>query len=292
MSLKVIHLKRTLLLACATATFSLGNIGNADTLVIEANKDTSLYSEGTLSNGQGISIFAGRTKQGNDRRGLVQFNLEGLLPANAVVDSVSLSMYVSKVPIGGGPDTYFRIHRLTRDWGEGASNAGDVGGKGAAAEAGDATWLESELGVQAWTQPGGDYVATESAEEVVSGLGFYNWMGDGLLADVNAWLQDPASNFGWIIVGENSLGSAARFESRHYWNDVQRPQLIIEYTTASMNTWAGYPIEEDGVSVDTGDFLGWINIQHDPWIWVYSLGKYVYMPSEGMLGGGSWTWLP
>lgn len=292
MSLQVIHLRRTGLLTCALAIFLLTNIGNAETLVIEASKDTSIYSEGTLSNGQGISIFAGRTKQGNDRRGLVQFNLDGQLPANAVVDSVSLSMYVSKVPIGGGPDTYFRIHRLTRDWGEGASNAGDVGGKGAAAEAGDATWLESELGVQSWTQSGGDYVAMASAEEVISGIGFYNWIGDGLLADVNAWLQDPASNFGWIIVGESSFGSAARFESRHYWNEVQRPQLVIEFTTENMNIWNGYPIEEDGVSVDTGVLLGWINIQHDPWIWVYSLDKYIYIPSDGMLDGGSWIWLP
>lgn len=263
----------------------------AETLVVEAAKDTSLYSEGALSNGQGDALFAGRTLGSfgtGDRRALIQFDLEGVLPDAATIDSVSLSLYVSKVPSSGGPDAPFRIHRVTREWGEGASDAGSPGGRGAAAQPGDATWQDSDFGVQAWTQPGGDFEPTFSSEEVVSGLGFYFWYGEGLLQDVLSWLENPSSNFGWIIVGEQSSGSAVRFDSRQYWNEVQRPQLIIEYSTG----WAGYPVEEDGVSVDTGSFLGWINIQHDPWIWVYSLDKYIYMPSEGMDASGSWTWLP
>lgn len=277
--------------ACALALALFQNAGTAETLIIEASKDTTLYSEGVLSNGQGTSMFAGRTRgtAGTlDRRGLVQFDLEGVLPATATIDSVTLSLSVIKVPIGGGPDAFFRIHRLTRDWGEGASNAGALGGKGAAAEPGDATWLESDFGVQAWTTPGGDYGSEVSAEEYLSGEGLYYWSGEGLLADVSAWLQDPAGNFGWIIVGQEFFGSAASFASRHYFNEVERPRLIIEFT----NDWAGYPISEDGVHVDTGDFLGMVNIQHDPWIWVYSLDRYIYMPSDGVLMEGSWSFLP
>ncbi len=278
--------------ACIFLIFGFVQSASADTLIIEASKDTTLYSEGDLSNGQGISIFAGRTmgRQGTgNRRALLQFNLEDVLPRTAEIESATLWLYVSKVPSDDGGDYSFKLHRLTRDWGEGASDAGDFGGKGAAAETGDATWTEVLFGVESWTQPGGDFEAAVSAEQIVSDIGYYDWAGEQFTADIEAWRSDPLSNFGWILIAEeDQSGSARRFESRHYWNENQRPRLVIEFT----NTWSGYPIDPDGVNVDTGAYLGWVNIEHDPWIWVYSLGGYLYMPEDGMEESGNWVWAP
>lgn len=56
-------------------------------------------------------------------------------------------------------------------------------------------------------------------------------------------------------------------------------------------TWAGYPVHTDGQSVDTGTFLGWIDISSPPWVYVYALGKYVYLPENFVTPSGSWTWI-
>ena len=54
--------------------------------------------------------------------------------------------------------------------------------------------------------------------------------------------------------------------------------------------WAGYPIV-DGY-VDTGAFLGWLNISADPWIWSLSLNKYIYLPEEFVAEAGAWSYFP
>jgi hypothetical protein len=56
-------------------------------------------------------------------------------------------------------------------------------------------------------------------------------------------------------------------------------------------TWYGYPITDDGVSVDTGSFLGWVDISFDPWIYLYATGDYVYT-GAGFSGSGGWVFWP
>ena len=56
----------------------------------------------------------------------------------------------------------------------------------------------------------------------------YTWSGSGLVADVQAWVSNPASNFGWVIRGnEITAGSAQRFNSRE--NSSNPPQLTVTY---------------------------------------------------------------
>ena len=56
----------------------------------------------------------------------------------------------------------------------------------------------------------------------------YTWSGSGLLADVQAWVSNPASNFGWVIRGnEIDAGSAKRFNTRE--NSTNPPQLTVTY---------------------------------------------------------------
>lgn len=56
--------------------------------------------------------------------------------------------------------------------------------------------------------------------------------------------------------------------------------------------WAGYPIQADGHSVDTGDFLGWMDVDNQPWIYCYDLGHWIYCEEEAVTETGAWVYMP
>ena len=60
----------------------------------------------------------------------------------------------------------------------------------------------------------------------------YTWSGSGLIADVQAWVSNPASNFGWVIRGnETTDGKAQRFNTGE--NTSNPPQLTVTYQVSS-----------------------------------------------------------
>lgn len=56
---------------------------------------------------------------------------------------------------------------------------------------------------------------------------------DGLRTDVERWLRDPASNFGWILMSadETTALTARRVASRE--DPANAPRLIVEYEVAA-----------------------------------------------------------
>ena len=54
------------------------------------------------------------------------------------------------------------------------------------------------------------------------------------------------------------------------------------------NMWNGFPIIDDWV--DTGHWLGWLYIAHEPWVYSLDFAKFIYMPVEGD-GSGAWTFI-
>jgi hypothetical protein len=192
-------------------------------------KDNSMFSEeDTLSNGAGQHLFAGRTASGELRRALLAFAVADSIPANAVIDSVRLTLNVSKSLAGSRTMT---LHRAGAAWGEGASDAPFEEGTGTAAEANDATWAYRFFDTVTWTTPGGDFNATASATLSVGTNGFHTWTSETMAADVQGWLDAPATNFGWVVVGaEGTDGTAKRFDSREYPTATRRPKLTVYYT--------------------------------------------------------------
>ncbi len=137
-------------------------------------------------------------------------------------------------------DVQVSLLRALRDWGEGTSNAGTPGGMGAPAAPGDATWVHTFYSTVFWSTPGGapgsDYTAGASATATVGDIvGPYSWNSTpALLADVQSWLDSPASNFGWFVIGDESTpGTAKQFESRESTNPSNRPSLRISFTPPS-----------------------------------------------------------
>lgn len=202
---------------------------------IIASKDNTLYenASGSFSNGSGAGLFAGQNNHGEVRRGLVAFDVAGNIPAGALIQSATLRLNLSRALSG----VYsVALHRVLADWGEGMSVAFGEEGGGASATTGDATWIHTFFNTQRWANAGGDFAAAASAAQTISGiLGFYDWGSTPeMAADVQAWLDTPAENFGWLLLGnEERNASAKRFDSRNHSVVENRPVLTVIYTTAT-----------------------------------------------------------
>ena len=181
---------------------------------------------GELSNGAGSYLFAGRILTGELRRALIAFDIAGSLPAGATITQVTVTLEMSKTIAGGTP---VGLHRLLADWGEGDSDAGGEEGAGAPAQPGDATWFHTFYATSLWISPGGDFIGSPSATQSVGGEGSYTWDSTpDLVADVQSWLDSPATNFGWLVLGDESTPpTAKRFNSRE--NGSGAPTLTITY---------------------------------------------------------------
>lgn len=199
-------------------------------------QDNTLYESepGTISNGAGHYLFAGKTDNGAIRRGLLAFDL-GAIPPGAVVVSASLTLNLSKSIAG---ETPVALHTLSAAWGEGASAALGEEGAGATAEPGDATWRHTFYDTDFWAAPGGDFDPTPSAVTSVGDPGAYTWASPALVADVAAWLADPATNFGWALLGDETTNrTAKRFDSREN-EPANQPRLTITYTVELSQVFA------------------------------------------------------
>lgn len=212
----------------------------ADTLVLEPAKDNTLYEDpaGRFSNGAGQYLFMGRTGSQNGippsaRRALLSFDLS-VIPVGSQVTSAALQISINKVPPQAG-GAIASIHRVEADWGEGASNAPGPEGQGWSAEPGDATWVHRFFDTNSWATVGGDFNATASQTTNVSStpevISFTT--NAGMIADVQYWIDQPAVNYGWVILGdENAAENARRMASRESASVADRPQLTIEYIPA------------------------------------------------------------
>jgi hypothetical protein len=207
----------------------------ADTASLLASKDATLQqdSAGGFSNGKGIFFFVGKTLESPGaalRRGVVAFDLTSI-PANATVTAASLSLTVSKIGPAPGPGN-ISLSKLLKDWNEGPSIGGGTGGgQGPPSQPGDVTWIHTFYNTSFWTAPGGDFSPTVSATTNVPGLGTFTWSSSGTIADVQSWISNPATNFGWIIIGDEiNAASAAQLRSRE--NGTNPPRLNITYTVS------------------------------------------------------------
>lgn len=203
---------------------------SAAIITISALRDTTLYESatGVLGNGAGQYLHAGTTNQPLLRRALIAFDCATLLPENALISSVALTMHVS----GASALTHnFSLHRVTSAWTEGASDASGNEGSGTTALAGDATWLHASAPGTNWITAGGDFSTIASAARAVGDIGFYTWSSAQLASDVQSWLANPTSEFGWILRGDESApGTTRRFDSSESLDGLFSPSLVIEYS--------------------------------------------------------------
>ena len=224
---------KTLLASAIALVVSLAGFGSASANIINImpSKDNTLYeydpAEGDHSNGAGFRFFAGENAMGELRRGVLAFDIAGTIPAGSTITAVSLSMNMSMTPTGA---VTVELHKLLADWGEGTSHAPMGEGDGAPATPNDATWRHRFFDSVFWTTQGGDFSPTVSASQSVAGIGQYTWSSTQMVADVQSWLDNPGSNFGWLVLGDETGGATAkRFDTRE---SASPPVLTIQYTGA------------------------------------------------------------
>ena len=209
----------------------------ADSLTLNAANDTTLFETSAGNNLGGTTNFiAGNTAAGARNRALLRFDIAAQIPVNATINSVSLSL-VDSSGSGSFAASTFSLYRVLGNWGEGTK----TGNSGQAATAGEATWIYRSATNLTWSAPGaaagGDYVPTASATNFISVGGVTNvWNSTpALVNDVQTWLGDSGTNFGWILIsdGEGVLQSARRFASRE--NLLGRgPKLMVDFTPAAV----------------------------------------------------------
>ena len=92
-----------------------------------------------------------------------------------------------------------------------------------------------------WATPGGDFQSTPSFSFAMPTAGtFVVPASPGLVADVQGWRNNPASNFGWILKAqaENTIYTARRLDSRQSLTAANRPTLTVTYLLPGQTaTW-------------------------------------------------------
>ena len=209
----------------------------ATTFTFEPERDVMILENDATRSGAIGDIRAGETNNALTRRSLLAFDVASQIPAGATVTSVRLELEVTATSGAAQADDIMAMHRVLADWGEGTST--HQGGSGAPATPGDATWLDRFFGAgQTWTTPGGDFVPTPSATQFAPvGSGDFAFESSAaLVADVQAWLDTPSSNHGWILIGVEDRPSTTRvMTSREDGPD--GPRLIVEIEDVAVPAW-------------------------------------------------------
>jgi len=192
----------------------------ADSVSLSAVADNSLREVlPDVSGGADAVLRAGTTASmsTNSRaRALFLFNPAGEIPSGSTITAAQLTLTVSATT-----DTLprsFDLRRMLAPWSES-----------------DATWLIRLAPDVVWESPGGlegvDYSAAASASNMVGDAGTYSWGSTtGLVVDVQRWIDNPAKNFGWMLVRpEESTPRTTRvFTSRE--GATGQPRLSLEFT--------------------------------------------------------------
>jgi hypothetical protein len=228
---------RLIALVVAAALGYLGrSSASAGTVNINPSKDNTLYEydplDGDKSNALGFHFFAGETGMNELRRGVLAFDIAGNIPPGSTITAVSLSLNMSRTPTNTAYS--LELHKLLADWGEGTSMASGEEGDGAPATPNDPTWRHRFFDTIFWNTEGGDFSPTVTASQMVGAIGQYTWSSAQMVADVQGWLDNPATNFGWLMLGDESVFlTAKRFDTRE---SASPPVLAITYIPSGTPT--------------------------------------------------------
>ena len=216
------------------------DVASATVVQIGAAKDNSIFQNNPNNTAGGQTQFYSGTNTGSSpRRGLIEFDIGGKVPAGATITSVDLTLYLSGFGGSGVGTPTIELHPLTKEWGEGTVSSGS--GQGGPAAAGDATWNAAAFGSTNWTTAGGDFgVSSASLTIVGTTIGTsYSWLStSALVSDVQGWLNNPTTNHGWALINTNESGSQnfRSFSSREASSALQ-PVLTVNYVIPEPSTF-------------------------------------------------------
>ena len=156
-------------------------------------KDTTIYEDNpTFSNGSGEFLWAGTEVTPipgspplrEERRSLLAVDLTNRFPAGSTVNDVEIVLEATSVLGGGGTVSLYEVAVApTNPWIEGrADGAGDEFDGMNRSPA--ANWIYRRATTQAWTTPGGEFLAPVLASETITAPGSYAFSSPALAAVV------------------------------------------------------------------------------------------------------------
>ena len=202
------------------------------TVTLIPSQDATLYEPGNLTSNGGGNMIVGMTANCSERRSLVKFDVAGSLPAGAIIQDVTLSLFV----IGGSATPLLpnamevTFAPVLQAWGEGTVNPVGSQGQGGAPQPGDSTWIHSMFPSTTWINPGGDFGPPSGVLGIsTAGRGaLSSYRSTTLKADVQNWLDNPATNHGYLLY---TLQTACQFTRVLGTRETTTPtQLTITYT--------------------------------------------------------------
>ncbi len=209
---------------------------SADSVVLAPVADTFI-ADSFPDNNFGAMIFfnGGTTQNYNTNRGLVRFDPTAAIPPGSKILSAAVTAEVVGQPSEPWNSANFGLHRLLRDWGEG-DNFATKPQNAAGAGTNEANWFyRFAFTAATWGvtggQPGVDYAPVPSVTTWVYEAGNpYTFNSTpALAADVQGWLDEPATNFGWMLIVQNATDNftARRFGARE--SGVDAPRLDLSF---------------------------------------------------------------
>jgi len=196
--------------------------------VISAVHDNSIYSDFPNNSNALGSLYSGNTAQSHPRRALLMFDVASNVPAGATITSASLVLHLNNSSSANVANV--SLYTLGQSWGEGTSQGS---GQGGAATTGDTTWNARFFDLVSptlWSTAGGIFNASASATTSVGDtIGNYMWTSAQMATDVQGWLNTPANNFGWILLGDEVATNTVKVFDSHEAGGSLQPQLQVNY---------------------------------------------------------------
>lgn len=194
---------------------------SAATITLAPSGDTEMRQFTSEANfGNSITMVSGRLgtmANGEVRRSVIRYDFSEI-PPGAHITAVSMTIQVVRVPMTP-VNSFFELRRLLTDWAEN-----------------DATW-SSRLPDIAWEVPGADgdldRFPFPSSSVFLTGAGTYTFSSTPtFVADVQMWVDDPASNFGYLLLSQDepTMFTARMFGTRD--DPDTSPQMTVTYVLA------------------------------------------------------------
>lgn len=176
-------------------------------------------------------LYVGTNGKSQNSRSLLKFDIAGNIPANATITSVTLTVQVTSAPPpANAVNSMFDLRPVLVAW-----------------DATSANW-NNRTASSSWSTPGGAIGVDFSSQ--ISQTNYFDdnenaktfVSSSNLVADAQAWLQNPGTNFGWVMISELQ-GTLYTERTMSSSSGGTPPVLTIQYTLpANPPTLAKMPL--------------------------------------------------
>ncbi|MEX0323089.1 MAG: LamG domain-containing protein [Puniceicoccaceae bacterium] len=286
-------LKNTFLILSSIVAISCSLVGQGDSLLHHWTFDegTGSVAADTVSAADGVIIGATWTEDRFGQAGMAIQTGNGMWvdPPNTVkTETGTFSAWIYADAWGGYNQPAGPI--FSAEQGSGGSNFSyrlQLNNTGVIAFEAIAPWgngasrvavSDSTIPLSTWTHVAGTYDGYTTKVYINGKL-------DGSSETYDNYAGMNTSDFIRVGIGHLQGWSVQWFQGRIDDAMVHNNALTAEEFQQMAGTWNGYAVDENGWA-DTGDWIGWVYVANQPWVWIDDLMSYVYFHESG------WIWVP